>query len=300
MRLALLASSVALGGCGSTPPRQDAWEAYTTFMIASAKMREERAPQDAPFDHELLAQNFERIAFAHELNPLGLDKNADGDGSAENSLMRWEHPVTVGLITGGPDAAEAEAHLTWFIDKLAGLTGHPIRVRGADKTGPKPNFLVMVITEDQVPQAAEALSDEAKGREAGIVQVLSGFRRHLERWRRSERSPCAGRAFFADRDVGAVQEGTIYAGFVVIQAGLPDRLRTSCIEEELAQTMGLFNDDSQVRPSIFNDDQEFAYLTRHDELLLRILYDPRLQPGMSRDEAMPIVRRIARDLLAEG
>ena len=61
--------------------------------------------------------------------------------------------------------------------------------------------------------------------------------------------------------------------------------------------MGLPNDDETVRPSLFNDDEEFALMTLHDELLLRILYDDRLEPGMSPEESMPIVRQIARELL---
>ena len=60
--------------------------------------------------------------------------------------------------------------------------------------------------------------------------------------------------------------------------------------------MGLPNDNDSVRPSLFNDDEEFALLTRHDEMLLKILYDPRLSPGMIPGEAMPIVRTIAREL----
>ena len=44
--------------------------------------------------------------------------------------------------------------------------------------------------------------------------------------------------------------------------------------------MGLANDSPDARPSVFNDDEEFAFLTRHDELLLKMLYDPRLRPGM--------------------
>jgi hypothetical protein len=43
--------------------------------------------------------------------------------------------------------------------------------------------------------------------------------------------------------------------------------------------MGLANDSRQARPSIFNDDQEFALLTGHDELLLTILYDPACAPA---------------------
>ncbi|MFT7253735.1 MAG: hypothetical protein ACI81Q_001152, partial [Paracoccaceae bacterium] len=53
-----------------------------------------------------------------------------------------------------------------------------------------------------------------------------------------------------------------------------------------------------ARPSIFNDDEEFALLTTHDELLLRILYDPRLSPGMQPDQARPILRVIAQGLVA--
>jgi len=64
--------------------------------------------------------------------------------------------------------------------------------------------------------------------------------------------------------------------------------------------MGLSNDSPDARPSIFNDDEEFALLTRHDELLLQILYDRRLRPGMTEAEAAPIVRRIAGELLGES
>ena len=73
-------------------------------------------------------------------------------------------------------------------------------------------------------------------------------------------------------------------------------MRSSCLQEELVQALGLGNDHSDVRPSIFNDDEEFALMTRHDEYLLRILYDPRLKSGMTAEEAMPIVREIIADL----
>ena len=65
------------------------------------------------------------------------------------------------------------------------------------------------------------------------------------------------------------------------------------------QGLGLANDSPQARPSIFNDDEEFGLLTRHDELLLRILYDSRLSPGMTEEEARPVVEIIAAELLGE-
>jgi hypothetical protein len=69
------------------------------------------------------------------------------------------------------------------------------------------------------------------------------------------------------------------------------------VHEELAQGLGLANDSPLARPSIFNDDEEFALLTPQDALMLRMLFDPRLQPGMSLDEARPIIDQMAQELL---
>jgi hypothetical protein len=64
--------------------------------------------------------------------------------------------------------------------------------------------------------------------------------------------------------------------------------------------MGLANDSPEARPSVFNDDEEYALLTTHDEMLLAILYDPRLKAGMGAAEAMPIVREIAAQRVGGG
>ena len=69
-------------------------------------------------------------------------------------------------------------------------------------------------------------------------------------------------------------------------------MRKACFHEELAQGLGLANDSPAARPSIFNDDEEFALLTDHDASLLRLLYHPDLTPGMTPDEARPILRRL--------
>ena len=95
-------------------------------------------------------------------------------------------------------------------------------------------------------------------------------------------------------------DGTYSSAVAVIRAEHPDLLRLSCIHEEIAQGLGLANDSPAARPSVFNDDEEFALLTRHDELLLAMLYDRRLRPGMRAEEAMPIVRQIAAELASAG
>ena len=77
----------------------------------------------------------------------------------------------------------------------------------------------------------------------------------------------------------------------------PDLLRLSCIHEEIAQGLGLSNDSPAARPSVFNDDEEFGLLTTHDEFLLRILYDPRMRPGMNEIEAREQAELIASELM---
>jgi hypothetical protein len=69
------------------------------------------------------------------------------------------------------------------------------------------------------------------------------------------------------------------------------------MHEEIAQGLGLANDSPRARPSIFNDDEEFALLTRQDELMLKMLYNPALRPGMTLEEARPIVARLAAQLV---
>ena len=91
-----------------------------------------------------------------------------------------------------------------------------------------------------------------------------------------------------------------YTGAIaIIRAEHPDLIRLSCVHEELAQGLGLANDSPQARPSIFNDDDEFALLTSHDEKLLAMLYDPRLRAGMDAATARPVARILARELMGQ-
>jgi hypothetical protein len=80
----------------------------------------------------------------------------------------------------------------------------------------------------------------------------------------------------------------------------PDELRRHCIAEELTQALGLADDSRLVRDSIFNDASARQRIAPWDALMVRILYDPRLRPGMHKTEAMPIVRRIIAEHMRAG
>ncbi len=57
-----------------------------------------------------------------------------------------------------------------------------------------------------------------------------------------------------------------------------------CLHEELGQALGPANDLYRIPDTVFNDDNFHSILTPFDMLMLRVLYDPNLQSGMSRAE----------------
>ncbi|MCP4538939.1 MAG: DUF2927 domain-containing protein [Chloroflexi bacterium] len=110
-------------------------------------------------------------------------------------------------------------------------------------------------------------------------------------------SLCAG--FFFDGPQNVLKNGVIYRGTVLIGQG--DFSIRECLLEEMAQLMGLLNDSDIVAESRFRNQtkDKAPWLTWHDAIMLRTLYDERLKPGMHQAEAMPIVWNIIEELLEE-
>jgi len=57
-----------------------------------------------------------------------------------------------------------------------------------------------------------------------------------------------------------------------------------CAYEELLQALGTINDDPSVPWTMFNDDVQMGFFDVYDQYLLNILYDPRIRPGMTKEE----------------
>ena len=141
-----------------------------------------------------------------------------------------------------------------------------------------PNFWLHIATVDERAGMAMALADEMPGLTDGQIASVTqmGDGTYCQVLTQSDEAT-----------------STYVRAVAVIPSEHPDLMRLACIHEELAQSLGLPNDSNAARPSIFNDDQEFALLTRQDELMLRILYDPALRPGMTKAQARPIVETLA-------
>lgn len=243
-------------------------------QLGQGLLREDGGGPDTPFTADMLARNFEQIVFYDEY------ATALRGRGGESPLRRWEAPVRVGTVFGPsvpPSQREADTQNTRaYVRRLSEITSHPMSFRGA------PNFMVIFASEDDRDAALNMAADRMAGISRESLDPLRSLGRDTY---------CAVAAYAAGSD-----PNTYTAAVAVIRSENPGLLRLSCIHEELAQALGLANDSRTARPSIFNDDDEFALLTGHDELLLKMLYDPRLTSGLTAEQAAPVTRIIAREL----
>lgn len=245
-----------------------------TLYRSDAKFRKDYAPVDVPIDAETIARNFMTIAFETETQRTGDRTVVEG---GEIRLLRWAGDIT--FASYGTDAAD-KAYLAALAARIEPLINRRITAVSGAKDA---QIRLLVVESDERQAILSSMRDFE-------VTPMLGF---IEAWSTQPSYPCIG-SIASDQQ----GEGAIRFGLILIKAELQHDFRRACLTEEFVQTLGLLNDSQDVRPSIFNDDQEFIELTRHDEYLLRMLYDPRLRIGMTRAEAEPIARVIAYELVS--
>jgi hypothetical protein len=126
-----------------------------------------------------------------------------------------------------------------------------------------------------------------------MLEVGRVFEKDEARLRDIVRTAAAGCYFLSY----FLDDGRLVYGAIVVNHERPPALTDACLLEELAQSLGLPNDDSRISPSIFNDADHLQRLSRIDALLIRTLYDPRIAIGASRAEAVEASRAVIADLL---
>lgn len=251
-------------------------------LVAQGLLRTDGGGPDTPYTAEVLARNFEQIAFFDEYaQGAGLTTPTNGDAG---QLRRWNGPVRMDVTFGAsvPENRRSEdlASVQNYINRLARVTRHPIDFANSG------NFHVLFMGEDDREEMERVLREKVPNISDRTVQVITTLPRSIH---------CLVVAFSGSSNPYAYTRAV-----AVIRAEHPDLIRLSCVHEELAQGLGLANDSPQARPSIFNDDDEFALLTSHDEKLLAMLYDPRLRPGLDAETARPIVRILAREQMGQA
>ena len=248
-------------------------------LLVQGLLRQDGGGADTPFNKRQLVENFTRIAMFNEYTERA---NALTRSESASVLRRWSKPIVMSVEFGASVPEEKQeadrAEIQRFTRRLSRLIGLPIRLSSRNA-----NFHVLILHEDERVAAGPRIQRLAPGITPSALDRIVNLPRSTF---------CVALSQFEDR-----KEANYGNAIAVIRAEHPDILRTACIHEEIAQALGLANDSAFARPSIFNDDEEFGRLTSHDELLLRILYDPRMKTGMSVEQARPTAEVIAAELL---
>ena len=186
-------------------------------------------------------------------------------------VRKWTGPVRFAVINADPFQAAIVRYNMEVLAKLTGLQVDLVR------TIKQSNFRIVFGTRGELRKfLAATVGDDPS------VRVLA-------------RSPCFANLQITDG--GVIQ----YA-----QAGIGKEnrgeLMRHCMLEELVQAFGPANDACKFRPSLFCDGPgtHGTGLTDGDKIIMKTLYDPRLKPGMSREQTMPIARKIIAELFAGG
>ncbi|MCL5776749.1 DUF2927 domain-containing protein [Limibaculum sp. FT325] len=260
-------------------PGPETLQDYQDRLVASGRMRTDRNPPDVPFTNADLVRNFERVAFGQDPE---IERALGVSRAGTDRIMRWEEDIRYSF--GGRVTLSDALALRDIGERLSRASGRAVAAAAVPEEA---NLLVLFVASEDRPMLREQFLGCGAAPEILERLVVS----------LSDEFLCSGTFFCAPPG----PDGRTHAfGTIVIRAEAPGLLRRSCIEEEFAQAMGLPRDDDRVRPSMFNEDEEFALMTTHDEYLVRILYHPSLRAGMPRAEAMSRVPGIVEELRPGG
>jgi hypothetical protein len=174
----------------------------------------------------------------------------------------------------------------------------PVRVFAESRAKPDRRRQVAAVVADiaaRIEHLDIAMTDERGAanvavtlvRDRDFASTIRAFygRHRARRIQRSLEPQCLS-GFSKDEHYRIVHSDVI----LVVDAG--DFIFYDCLYEELLQALGPINDDSSVPWSMFNDEVAKGFFDVYDQYLLNILYDPRIRPGMTREEVRTVLPQV--------
>ena len=191
----------------------------------------------------------------------------------------------------------AEFHVAGRVDRIRKFDG-PVRVYVESRAKPDRRAQVAEVVGDirnRIDHLDIAVTDDKAAanivvtlvRDRALAPTIRAFYGR-DRARQIERSlqPQCLSGFEKDAQYRIVRSDVI----LVVDAG--DFVFFDCVYEELLQALGPINDDSSVPWTMFNDDVQMGFFGIYDQHLLNILYDPRVRPGMTKDEVRAVLPQV--------
>ena len=248
--------------------------------ISLGLLRQDGGGTDTPFDVDDIVEAFEQVAFYNEYD-------ISGDKLLPNSeavmLAKWKSNINISVRFGNSVNKKQQDNDLLEINELIGvlsqITNHNIKISQQNI-----NMYVVIANQKEIKDLIAEIALLQPEFDPQRIPIITQLPRDIH---------C-----MAMTSMNVQANSGISSSLVIIRNELPHIMRKACIHEEIAQSLGLTNDSHLARPSVFNDDDEFATLTKFDEILLKILYDKRLHSGISKDTATQIVKNAADELLS--
>ena len=182
-------------------------------------------------------------------------------------VHRWPGQVRVGFV-GTPD--RYKSYVGRMVRDLSCLTGLRTYIH-EEGSRPVPNFFVAMITRDVLDALARQENVGVESLKHVHCSVAPGL------------------------DIDLPGQHSTFINFL---DDFSEAEKRHCLVKMTARALGLFADSDVVQPSVFSaDGAKLDYLPINDKIILRTIYDPRIERGMKREEAMEIARQIIPELV---
>jgi hypothetical protein len=223
----------------------------------SAIAARQRAEKKTFTDSEII-EGFFKTAFGAEYHLAG----------RVDRIRKYEVPVRV-FADGG--RSDRKAQLARVVADIAA------RVRHLDiamtENGEGANVLVKLVRDRDLYRTITTFYGSERAREIRTSldpQCLSGFRKN--------------------------EQFEIEHSDVILTVDNGDFVFLDCAYEELLQSLGPINDTSTVPWTMFNDKVSMGFFDVYDQYILNLLYDPRIKPGMTVQEAEAALPEVLADV----
>jgi hypothetical protein len=206
-----------------------------------------RAAERTDFTNDEIKDGFFKIAFRAELQL----------GAAAERVRKYDEPIRI--FVASESTPDRRPEIAAIVDDIRSRVNHLDVAITDDREAA--NFTVTLIAERDLARTIRSRYGSGRAKriqQALAPQCLSGIGKdNLYRIRRAE---------------------------VILPVDAGEFAFYDCAYEELLQALGAINDDPSVPWTMFNDDVQMGFFDVYDQYLLNILYDPRIRPGMTRDE----------------
>jgi hypothetical protein len=219
----------------------------TLAHAENAEISVRRAAERTSFSNDEIKDGFFKTTFRGELQ---FDR-------AEERIRKFDGPVRVFVVNRG--VPDRRAELAAIVADIRAHIDHLDLAMTDDRA--TANFVVTLVPRRRLEATIRARygRDEAREIDRKLApECLSGIAKDASyRIRRAE---------------------------AILPVDNGDFFFYDCAYEEVLQGLGIINDDNSVPWTMFNDDVQMGFFDIYDQHLLNILYDPRVRPGMTKNE----------------